>query len=219
MKDGTITTGEKVFDDKVDKNSIEYIEEKELKELEKEELEQFDDYLEMIMTYGYITLFASAFPLASTISFVFIYIESRSDLFKIEKTCRRPNSLKGNSIGSWEAILEFMAWLSIFTNVALFAYVSDQIDNIFPSLKKQKDSSADSLLTMFAFEHILFAIAIFLRIWLDSYPKWVEIFYARNAYRKKNKGTDKVQRIQSFFKQKTSGLTALGALGGLKKSD
>lgn len=77
------------------------------------------------MTFGYITLFASAFPLASTIAFVFIYIESRSDLFKIEKTIRRPNSLKGNSIGSWESILEFMAWLSIFTNVTLFAYVSD----------------------------------------------------------------------------------------------
>lgn len=153
------------------------------------------------MTFGYITLFASAFPLASVISFVFIYIESRSDLFKIEKTLRRPNSLKGNSIGSWESILEFMAWLSIFTNVTLFAYVSDQIDAVFPALKKESDNSLDSLLTLFAFEHVLFAIAIFLRIWLNTYPKWVGIFYARNAYRVKNKGAEKTNmKIGSFLK-------------------
>jgi hypothetical protein len=48
----------------------------------------------MIMTFGYITLFASAFPMGSTISFVFIYIEARNDLFKIEKNMRRPNSGK-----------------------------------------------------------------------------------------------------------------------------
>jgi hypothetical protein len=48
------------------------------------EIELFDDYLEMIMTYGYITLFASAFPFGTTITAVFIYIEIRSDVFKLE---------------------------------------------------------------------------------------------------------------------------------------
>jgi len=64
--------------------------EKELKELEKDEHEAFDDYLEMIITFGYITLFAAAFPLASTISVVFIFFEARSDIFKLEKTLKRP---------------------------------------------------------------------------------------------------------------------------------
>jgi anoctamin-10 len=63
-----------------------------MKELELNEVELFDDYLEMIMTYGYITLFAAAFPFSSTVTCVFIFIEIRSDIFKQEKTARRPFS-------------------------------------------------------------------------------------------------------------------------------
>ena len=54
----------------------------ELAELEKEEVEQFDDYLEMIMTFGYITLFAAAFPFGTTLTAIFIYFETKSDMFK-----------------------------------------------------------------------------------------------------------------------------------------
>ena len=49
----------------------------EVKELERGEIEMFDQYLEMIMTFAYITLFASAFPLGSTITSVFIYLETK----------------------------------------------------------------------------------------------------------------------------------------------
>lgn len=60
MKSLEKKTGEKEQEkeEKEDKNSKEYIEEKEMEELEKDEYEIFDDYLEMIITFGYITLFA-----------------------------------------------------------------------------------------------------------------------------------------------------------------
>ena len=45
--------------DKNDKETQEYIIQKEMEELEKDPLESFDDYLEMIITFGYITMFAS----------------------------------------------------------------------------------------------------------------------------------------------------------------
>mmetsp|Transcript_47704 Transcript_47704/g.34955 ORF Transcript_47704/g.34955 Transcript_47704/m.34955 type:complete len:100 (-) Transcript_47704:282-581(-) len=98
---------------------------KEMEEMEKEEYEIFDDYLEMIITFGYITMFASAFPFASAISCLFIYFEARSDIFKLEKTLKRPHVVKTVSIGAWLFVLEAMAFMSIFTNIVLFAYASD----------------------------------------------------------------------------------------------
>ena len=86
----------------------------ELEELEKDEHEIFDDYMEMIMTFGYITMFASVFALGATCIFIFILVETRSDIFKLDKTKRRPMPDKTNSIGSWSIIIDIFCLLSVF---------------------------------------------------------------------------------------------------------
>ena len=40
--------------------------------------------------FQYVTLFASAFPLCSMITILFLFIEARSDMFKLLYLCRRP---------------------------------------------------------------------------------------------------------------------------------
>ncbi len=99
--------------------------EEEMKELERDEIELFDDYLEMIMTYGYITLFASAFPFGATITCVFIFIEIRSDIFKLEYNARRPLAKKTHDIGTWMFALNCLTYGSIFTNLVLSCFASD----------------------------------------------------------------------------------------------
>lgn len=156
-------------------------------ELEKDEHEPFDEYLEMIITFGYITLFATAFPLASTISVVFLYLESRADIFKLERLARRPIVHKTYTIGSWQYVLEFIAFLSIFTNIILFTYASEQIDALIPSLKQYTHDSTYSVIAVFSIEHLLIAVAILLRVVFDREPSWVKIFFARRAHRKHEK--------------------------------
>ena len=144
----------------------------------------------MIITFGYITLFAckynllskfflAAFPLASFISIIFIYFESRSDLFKLEKLMKRPVVKKNFDIGSWLYVLEFMAFISIFTNIILFTYASDQIDHLLPFLAHYRNDSVYSVLTIFGLEHLLLALVVILRILLDTELSWVNIFFAR----------------------------------------
>ena len=40
--------------------------------------------------HQYVTLFASAFPLAAVVSIMFLFIEGRADLFKLLYVCQRP---------------------------------------------------------------------------------------------------------------------------------
>lgn len=49
-------------------------------EHEADEYDTFDDYLEMVLQFSYITLFSHVFPLAPIISIVHNLIEQRSDL-------------------------------------------------------------------------------------------------------------------------------------------
>ena len=129
------------------------------------------------MTFGYITLFSSAFPLGTTITCIFVYLEKKSDMFKMERTARRPFSRKAHDIGTWEVSLDILTIISVFTNIALCCYASDQIDHLVPWLKGLKEDSSTEILTIFGIEHIMILIVFVLRFSLDGEPKWLKIFY------------------------------------------
>lgn len=137
----------------------------------------------MIMTFGYITLFSAAFPLGTTITSLFVYLETKSDMFKFERTARRPFSRKAHDIGTWEVSLDILTIMSVFTNIALCCYATDQIDYILPWLKGLKEDSSTNILTIFGIEHIMVFLVFFLRFSLDGEPRWLSIFYQRRAFK------------------------------------
>ena len=96
----------------------------ELEEIEKDDIEIFDEYIEMVVTFGYITMFGCCFVLAAPIVFIFILIESRSDIFKLEQTLKRPIPGKTHHIGSWAACISLFCFLSIFSNIIVSCYAS-----------------------------------------------------------------------------------------------
>jgi len=92
-----------------------------------EEYEEFDDYLEMVISFGYITLFASAYPLAAFISVFANFVEMRTDMLKLTKVHYRPRSIPTDSIGMWKFLLKAIIWLSALTNCVFFAFTSKQL--------------------------------------------------------------------------------------------
>jgi len=101
-------------------------------DLIKAEYEQFDDYLEMVTQFGYVTLFASAMPTAALLSFFSNIIEMQSDVYRITWLSRRPNSMRARDIGTWRTIIGIMGWTSIITNCFLLAFCSDALEKWFP---------------------------------------------------------------------------------------
>lgn len=66
----------------------------------------FDDYLEMFIQFGYVTLFSSAYPLAGLCALLNNLIEIRSDAFKLCYIYQRPFPQRVESIGSWQTAME-----------------------------------------------------------------------------------------------------------------
>ena len=61
-----------------------------------------DDYLEMFIQFGYVTLFSSAFPLAALCALLNNVVEIRSDAFKLCMTYQRPFGKTVENIGTWQ---------------------------------------------------------------------------------------------------------------------
>jgi hypothetical protein len=64
-----------------------------------------DNYNEMAIMYGYIVLFASAFPLAPLLSVITTFFECRLDASDLLKS-KRPRPITVNSIGIWQSVFE-----------------------------------------------------------------------------------------------------------------
>ena len=146
----------------------------------------------MVVTFGYITMFASVFVLGAPCIFLFILIESRSDIFRIEETCRRPIPGKTHHIGSWSVIIQLFCFLAIFSNIIISCYASDQMDQILPWLKSYKDDSATAMTTVFCLEHLLLLSIFMLKLLLDKEPEWIGIFLARRSYKSE---VEKIRRL------------------------
>jgi len=80
-------------------------------------------------------MFASVFPFGATIILIFILVEQRSDLFKLETTMKRPIPEKTYHIGSWTIILEIFCLLAVFSNIIVSCFASDQVDYLLPWMK------------------------------------------------------------------------------------
>jgi len=86
------------------------------------ELETYDvsgDYREMVMQYGYLSLFSVAWPLAGLCFWINNWFELRSDAVKIAISSRRPIPWREDSIGPWLTALGFLSWLGSITSAAI----------------------------------------------------------------------------------------------------
>jgi len=97
------------------------------------------EYAEMVIQYGYITLFAATFPIAPVMAVLNNTVEIRTDAFKILTAFPRPRYRGAQNIGTWYYILEFLGLCAVMTNCALIGLSFEVIrmntgDNDFDTL-------------------------------------------------------------------------------------
>ncbi|XP_069479589.1 anoctamin-5 isoform X3 [Ambystoma mexicanum] len=90
----------------------------------------FYEYLEMVIQFGFITLFVASFPLAPLLALMNNILEIRVDSWKLTTQFRRPVAAKAHSIGVWQEILNGMAILSVVTNAFIVSFTSDMIPRL-----------------------------------------------------------------------------------------
>ena len=87
----------------------------------------FAEYLEMVLQFGFITIFVAAFPLAPLFALINNALEIRMDGTKIITTFRRPVAQRVKDIGIWFGIMDTISKMAILTNAVIIAFTSDFI--------------------------------------------------------------------------------------------
>lgn len=88
----------------------------------------FDDYLEVMILFGYVVLFSTVFPLAPLFGMLLLLVESRVDGLKVFEVLRRPLPVNAENIGNWILILQVLTWMSMVTNSALIVWTLTLFD-------------------------------------------------------------------------------------------
>lgn len=82
----------------------------------------FPEYLEMILQYGFVTIFVAAFPLAPLFALLNNVLEMRFDAKKLITCYRRPVGQRVKDIGIWYGIMDTLGKLAVITNVSLLKF-------------------------------------------------------------------------------------------------
>lgn len=85
----------------------------------------FQEYLEMVLQFGFITIFVAAFPLAPLFALLNNWVEIRLDAHKFVCETRRPVAERAQDIGVWFVILDALAQLAVISNAFLIAFTSE----------------------------------------------------------------------------------------------
>jgi len=134
----------------------------------------FYDYAEIILQFGYTTLFVTAFPLAPLMAFVNNYVEIRVDAYKLCEHMRRPDPKSAQNIGTWHAILNIMAHASVVTNALILCFTSKRFTLGF--------STAQRVWMFILIEHVIFAIKFGFELVVDDVPAHVSLQLDRQDF-------------------------------------
>ncbi|XP_055413853.1 anoctamin-10 isoform X5 [Bubalus kerabau] len=132
----------------------------------------FDDYLELFLQFGYVSLFSCVYPLAAAFAVLNNLTEVNSDALKMCRVLKRPFSQPSASIGVWQLAFETMSVISVVTNCALIG-MSPQVNALF------SESKTDLILIVVAVEHMLLALKFILAFAIPDKPRHIQMKLAR----------------------------------------
>ncbi|KAL9055434.1 MAG: hypothetical protein Q9162_003532 [Coniocarpon cinnabarinum] len=124
-------------------------------EAELDKYEVTDDLREMVVQYGYLSLFSCVWPLTAVSFLVNNWFELRTDAAKICNEVQRPIPWRADSIGPWLDSLGFLTWAGSLTTSAL-VYMFNGQESIGPGGRPDTIKASGLLLSILASENVYF---------------------------------------------------------------
>ncbi|XP_056138107.1 anoctamin-10 [Lampris incognitus] len=130
----------------------------------------FAEYIELLVQFGYFSLFSCVYPLTAVLLLINNLTEIRSDAYKLCKLFRKPFSAPVAGLGVWQTAFEVLSFVSVISNCWLLL--------LSPRLREMCQeggiSTTNILLLAVAVEHVLIVIKMILAFLIPDEPQWVK---------------------------------------------
>ncbi|KAG0052109.1 hypothetical protein BGZ83_002987 [Gryganskiella cystojenkinii] len=141
------------------------------------EPQMFEEYRELVIQFGFCTLFVVAFPIAPIFALLNNALEIRVDAYKMLTQHRRPIAQAAQDIGSWEHILTLLTHISVFTNACLIAFRSKWMEtHVFKTVPWYKDNPVGDD------GHVVFLLKVVIAHLVRDVPQTVKLAIERENY-------------------------------------
>lgn len=149
----------------------------------------FAEYIELLVQFGYLSLFSCVFPLTAVLLLINNLTEIRSDAYKICKLFRKPFCAPVANMGVWQMAFEVLSFVSVVSNCWLLMLSPRiQAECLWGEL-----SCTNVLLLAVAMEHVLILVKVVLAVLIPDEPGWI----------KKKRLHIEFKSIQALRQQKT----------------
>ncbi|KAL4623498.1 anoctamin-10-like [Arapaima gigas] len=131
----------------------------------------FPEYIELLVQYGYLSLFSCVYPLTAVLLLINNITEIRTDAFKICRLFRKPCSAPVSNMGVWQPAFEVLGFVSVISNCWLLL--------LSPGVRRfcQEGgfSSRNALLFAVLVEHVLILGKMILAFVIPDEPGWISL--------------------------------------------
>jgi|EP01047_Picozoa_sp_COSAG01_P079913 hypothetical protein len=156
----------------------------------------FEDFKEMSVQFGYVTLFAVSFPLAALFAWLNNVSEMRLDAYQVCRMHRRAEWRNQEDIGSWAKVFTALSVVNVLTNACLIAFVGSQLADAIAEDGVPKETFSDRLkmwkmwAVLVIIEHGIFVVKFALVFVQPSEPEWLGDAREALDFHDKNRSSD-----------------------------
>ncbi|KAF7722025.1 hypothetical protein EC973_003747 [Apophysomyces ossiformis] len=176
------------------------------REVDLPEYNIYTDYVEMVIQFGYVSMFSTVWPLTAVCCMLNNWVELRGDAVKICKYTRRPIPLRAEGVGPWIGSMETLVWLSSVT-MASFAYLFHPSTNIHSPY-----TPIFTLLAILVSEHLYVVVRLAVRSTLNMLPSWSDLMVRKEDYKLKKVWLDRLTGDKNELEAKAEEPSVLDSL-------
>jgi len=119
-----------------------------------------DDMSEMVVQFGYVTLFVMAFPLMPLLAIINNIFELKVDAINLVMSSQRPDPNGSDGLGTWNSVLGLFSIMSVATNALLITSRTTLLSQLI------EDSDENVKLWFFCVFSLFLAIIVAIEKWV-----------------------------------------------------